>query len=41
MSPQHLLDTIYRHLGIDHRTALIHILCRPVHLLSGVSRSGS
>lgn len=34
MSPQHLLATIYRHLGIDHRGALIDFSGRPVHLLS-------
>ncbi|HWB09449.1 MAG TPA: DUF1501 domain-containing protein [Pirellulales bacterium] len=34
MSPQHLLATIYRHLGIDHRSALVDFFGRPVHLLS-------
>lgn len=34
MPPQHLLATIYRHLGIDHRAALTDFFGRPVHLLS-------
>jgi hypothetical protein len=34
MSPQHLLATMYRHLGIDHRAVLIDFFGRPVHLLS-------
>lgn len=34
MSPQHLLATIYRHLGIDHRAKLVDFFGRPVHLLS-------
>jgi uncharacterized protein (DUF1501 family) len=34
MSPQHLLATIYRHLGIDHRAALVDFFGRPVPLLS-------
>jgi uncharacterized protein (DUF1501 family) len=34
MSPQHLLATVYRHLGIDHRAALVDFFGRPVHLLS-------
>jgi uncharacterized protein (DUF1501 family) len=34
MPPQHLLATIYRHLGIDHRAALTDLFGRPVHLLS-------
>ncbi len=34
LSPQHLLATIYRHLGIDHRAALVDFFGRPVHLLS-------
>lgn len=34
MSPQHLLATIYRHLGIDHRSTLVDFFGRPVHLLS-------
>lgn len=34
MSPQHLLATIYRHLGIDHRATLVDYFGRPVHLLS-------
>jgi uncharacterized protein (DUF1501 family) len=34
MSPQHLLATIYRHLGIDHRAALVDFFGRPIHILS-------
>lgn len=34
MSPQHLLATIYRHLGIDPGASLIDHSGRPVHLLS-------
>jgi hypothetical protein len=34
MSPQHLLATIYRQLGIDHRAALVDFFGRPVHLRS-------
>jgi hypothetical protein len=34
MSPQHLLATIYRHLGIDHRAALVDFFGRPIPILS-------
>jgi uncharacterized protein (DUF1501 family) len=34
MSPQHLLATVYRHLGIDPRATLVDFFGRPVHLLS-------
>ncbi|HEV7221113.1 MAG TPA: DUF1501 domain-containing protein [Pirellulales bacterium] len=34
MSPQHLLATIYRHLGIDHRRALVDFFGRPIPILS-------
>lgn len=33
LSPQDLLATIYRHLGIDHRGALSDFSGRPVHIL--------
>jgi uncharacterized protein (DUF1501 family) len=35
LSPQDLLATIYRHLGIDHRTELRDLSGRPVPILSG------
>jgi hypothetical protein len=33
MSRQHLRATIYRHLSIDHRGALVSFFGRPVNLL--------
>ena len=34
MSPQHLMATIYRHLGIDPRASLVDFFGRPIPLLS-------
>lgn len=34
MAPQHLMATIYRHLGIDPRASLVDFFGRPVPLLS-------
>jgi hypothetical protein len=42
MSPQHLLATIYHHLGIDPRDTLVEFFSRPVHLLTqGGANSGA